>query len=238
MKIKYVLAVLCAAFAVQVQAASVDVRGQYKTGSERYESRVLLAHDLSNGIGGTIEYTVNNTSKTGEGIDQWLWADTEFQLYYKYKLNDAVTLIPSVLVDVLKDKPTDGGEVYKFGMQANWAFAPTWRLDGRLRYEYKNFETKNLAKQMDNDNRTRMEWWLRKAASAEVDAYYNFRWDHKLNDYQYVNKSSNYFEHNVGVSYKLTPAFKPYTEIGYLGDTANAQQDAEWRIRIGAAYSF
>ncbi|QLG87196.1 hypothetical protein HQ393_02440 [Chitinibacter bivalviorum] len=234
MKLKALIALACSAITLQAHALSIDFRGQYKTGSEAYESRFLFGHDFANGIGGSIEYTMNNTSKSGEGIDQVNWKDTEYQIYYKYKLNDTVTLIPSALIDVVRSK----GDIYKIGLQANWAFAPSWRFDSRLRYEYKDYESKDLSKHLDHDNTTRMDLWLRKAVNEQIDTYYNFRWDYKLNNYEYVNKSPNYFENNLGVSYKVTPAFKPYAEIGYLGDTANAQQDAEWRIRIGAGYSF
>jgi hypothetical protein len=234
MQIKSLVCAMAICSPALIQAASIDFRGAYKTGSEAYESRILLSHEFSNGIGGTIEYTMNNTSKSGEGIDQADWKDTEFQLYYKHKLNDSVTLIPSILVDVVRDK----GDIYKAGLQANWGFAPSWRFDARARYEYKDYESKDLSKQLDNDNTTRVDFWLRKTIDDKMDAYYNFRWDHKLNDFQYVNKSANYLEHNIGFGYKATRAFKPYVEVGYLGDTANAQQDSEWRIRLGAAYSF
>jgi hypothetical protein len=234
MKLKSLLAFALSALALQAHAASIDFRGAYKTGSELYESRILLSHDFANGIGGTIEYTMNNTSKSGEGIDILDWKDTEYQIYYKYKLNDTITIIPSALVDVVSNK----GDIYKVGLQTNWVFAPTWRFDARVRYEYKDYESKDLSKQLDNDNTTRTEFWLRKTFDDKMDAYYNFRWDYKLNDFEYVNHNPNYMEHNFGFGYKVTPAFRPYTEIGYLGETANAQEDSEWRIRIGASYTF
>jgi opacity protein-like surface antigen len=236
MKQKYLLIALAGAFVANAQAASVDFRGQYKTGSEKYESRILAAHELANGIGGSIEYTINNTSKSGEGLDQAHWDNTEFALWYRYKLNDTIAILPSVWYQNTKEK----GDFYKVGLQSNWAFAPTWRLDARVRYEYKQQETKDLSKHLDQDSTTRTEIWLRKAVNSEIDAYYNFRWDYKLNDYQYADKSSNYIEHNIGASYKVNSTFKPYAEIGYLGEALdkNKQLEDDWRIRLGAVISF
>ncbi|QLG89450.1 hypothetical protein HQ393_15030 [Chitinibacter bivalviorum] len=233
---KYLLIALLGAYALNANAASVDVRGQYKTGSEKYESRILLANDFANGIGASAEYTINNTSKAGEGIDQAIWDNTELGLWYKYKLNDTVTILPSLWYQNTKTK----GDFYKVGLQGNWAFAPSWRFDARVRYEYRQQESKDLHKHLDNDSTTRTDLWLRKSISSEVDAYYNFRWDYKLNDYVYADKSHNYIEHNVGVSYKVNNTIKPYLEVGYLGEALNPQKKLEddWRIRVGAAVSF
>jgi hypothetical protein len=237
MKKTYLLTAIASILAANAYAVSLDLRGQYKTESEAYESRALLGHEWSNGIGGSVEYTVNNTSAAGEGIDQALWKDTEFALTYKYKLNDTVTLIPSFLFQDTKTK----GDFYKYGFQANWAFAPTWRLDGRVRYEYKQSESKDINKKLDNDSTTRTDLWLRKSFDTAVDGYYNFRWDHKLNDYQYADKSSSLYEHNFGVSYKIDKTFKPYGEIGYLPDAVKNTTggvDDDWRIRLGVAINF
>lgn len=236
MKKTYILSAIASVLALNAHATSLDLRAQYKTGSEKYESRALLAHELENGIGGSIEYTVNNTSKSGEGLDQAHWDNTEFELYYKYKLNETLTILPSALYQNTKEK----GDFYKAGIRANWAFAPSWRLDGRLRYEYKQRETKDLNKHFDNDSTTRTDVWLRKTFTPEVESYYNFRWDRKLADFQYADKSENYIEHNVGVSYKVNRTFKPYAEFGYLGEALNKDKklDDEWRVRFGAVLSF
>ena len=73
-----------------------------------------------------------------------------------------------------------------------------------------------------------------------MDTYYNFRWDRKLADFQYADKSKNYTEHNIGVSYKVNRTFKPYAEFGYLGESLNKdkQLDDDWRVRIGTTISF
>ena len=87
MNTKYIVSAIAGILALNAHAASLDLRGQYKTGSEKYESRALLAHELENGIGGGVEFTFNNTSKSGEGLDQAHWDNTEFELYYKYTQN-------------------------------------------------------------------------------------------------------------------------------------------------------
>lgn len=236
MKKTYLLTALLSALAFNAHALSLDVRGQYKTESEKYESRFLLSHEASNGIGGSVEYTVNNTSKAGEGADQALWDNTELAVWYKYKLNDTVTILPSALFQHTKTK----GDYLKAGLQANWVFAPTWRLDGRVRYEYKQRETKDINKQLDNDSTTRTELWLRKSVNSEIDAYYNFRWDHKLADFQYPDKGSNYYEHNLGASYKINSTFKPYVEVGFIPDALVKNQELtdDWRIRVGTVINF
>ncbi|WP_157669767.1 oligogalacturonate-specific porin KdgM family protein [Chitinibacter sp. GC72] len=233
---KYLLATVLAALALNAQAASLDVRGQYRTEQEKYETRYLLSHELSNGIGGGVEYVVDHTSKAGEGLDQARWKETEFELYYKYKLNDTVTLLPSVLFQDSKSS----GDIAKVGLRANWAFAPTWRLDGRLRYEHKTRDTKDLSKKWDNDDTTRTDLWLRKSVNTEIDTYYNFRWDHKLADYAYPDKSEDLFEHNVGATYKLNKTFRPYAEFGYLPDALvkNKKLTDDWRIRVGTTINF
>lgn len=234
MKLKALIALACSAITLQAHALSIDFRGEYFTGSEMYGSRFLLSHTFANGIGGSMEYTMNNSSKSGEGIDTVDWNNTEYALWYKYKINDAHTVLPSLWMQVVKDK----GNVYKVGIQDNWSFAPTWRFDSRFRYQYADFETKDLSGQKDHPNTTRLDLWLRKSFDDKWDGYYNFRWDYQLNNYEYVNKSPNYFENNIGIGYKITPAVLTYTEVGYLGETANKQQDPQWRIRLGASYTF
>ncbi|QZA82138.1 oligogalacturonate-specific porin KdgM family protein [Deefgea piscis] len=234
MKIKYLVALACSAIAIQAHATSIDFRGGYKTGSEKYESRILLSHEMANGFGGGVEYSMSNTSLPGEGIDQMNWTDTEFELYYKHKLNAAVTLQPGFLVQTVKNK----GEAYKAYIRANWEFAPTWRFDSRLRYDFKGWSEKDLNGKFEHDEVVRADFWLQKSFNEKTSGYYNFRVDHKLNDFEYVNNSSNYYEHNIGLGYKLTPSVRVYTEVGYLGETANKQHDAEWRVRFGSTYSF
>jgi len=236
MKTKYIIVAIASIVAINAQAASLDVRGQYRTEQEKYETRYLLGHEFANGIGGGVEYVVDHTSKAGEGLDQAHWKETEFEVYYKYKLNDSLTILPSLLFQDSKSN----GDIAKVGIRANWAFAPTWRLDGRVRYEHKTRETKNLAKKLDNDNTTRTELWLRKSINTEVDTYYNFRWDHKLENFAYPDASSNLYEHNVGVSYKINSTFRPYGEIGYLPDALikNKQLTDDWRIRAGVVINF
>ncbi|WP_348944762.1 oligogalacturonate-specific porin KdgM family protein [Chitinibacter sp. FCG-7] len=233
---KYLWATVLAALALNAQAASLDVRGQYRTEQEKYETRYLLSHELSNGIGGGVEYVVDHTSKSGEGIDQSRWKETEFELYYKYKVSDTLTLLPSVLFQDSKS----AGDIAKVGVRANWAFAPGWRLDGRIRYEHKTRDTRNLNKQLDNDDTTRTEVWLRKSVNSDIDAYYNLRWDHKLANYAYPDASKNIFEHNIGASYKLNKTFRPYAEIGYLPDALIKDKvlTNDWRVRVGSVINF
>ncbi|WP_047391418.1 oligogalacturonate-specific porin KdgM family protein [Chitinibacter sp. ZOR0017] len=230
------LALSLSVLAGSVSAASVDIRGQYRSEQDKFESRVLLNHEWSNGIGAGFEYVVDNTSKAGEGIDQARWKENELELYYKYKVSDTLTLLPSVLFQDTKAS----GDIAKIGLRANWAFAPTWRLDARVRYEHKTRDTRDLAKQWDNDDTTRSELWLRKTFNKDLETYYNFRWDHKLNNYAYPDKSSNLYEHNVGAAYKLNANFKPYAEIGYLPDALikNKALTDDWRFRLGLVYSF
>ena len=236
MSTKYIISAIAGILALNAHATSLDLRGQYKLGSEKYESRAALGYELESGLGGSVEYVLNNTSKAGEGLDQAHWDNTEFELYYKYKLNNTVTLLPSVIYQNTKDK----GDYYKLGFRTNWAFAPSWRLDGRVRYEYKQRETKDFNKNWDNDSTTRTEVWLRKTVSAEVETYYNFRWDRKLAAFQYADKSKNYTEHNLGMSYKVNSTFKPYAEFGYLGEAFDKNKNLtdDWRIRVGTVINF
>ncbi|WP_028455973.1 oligogalacturonate-specific porin KdgM family protein [Chitinilyticum litopenaei] len=240
MNTKLIALTLALTTAAAAQAASIDFRGQYRTGQERWESRFLLGHELDNGLGGTIEYTINNSSKAGAGLDDISWKDTEFQLYYKYKLNDTITLLPSVLWDSVK---SSNNEVYKVGLQANWAFQPGWRLDGRVRYEYNNEPSANLNRQIDNDDWTRTDITLRNTINKEFDAYYNFRWDHKLSNYAFANGSKNNYEHNIGGGYKITKNVRLHGEFGYVGEVQdpNAPRGVltdDWRFRLGATYTF
>lgn len=239
MKSALLLPALLSVAAINAHAISLDVRGQYRTEQERYESRYLVSHEFKNGIGGGIEYVVDHSSKAGEGIDQARWKETELELYYKHKVNDTLTVLPSVLFQDSKS----AGDIAKVGIRANWAFAPSWRLDGRVRYEHKTRETRDLTRPqrvLDNDDTTRTEVWLRKSVNKEVDAYYNLRWDHKLANYAYPDKSKNLFEHNVGASYKINNTFRPYAEIGYLPDALlkNNVVTDDWRVRIGTNINF
>ncbi|MEQ6290176.1 oligogalacturonate-specific porin KdgM family protein [Vogesella sp. GCM10023246] len=243
MKIKNLSLLIFAAWGAYANAASIDYRQGYRTGVEKYESRMLLSNDWANGIGGSIEYTIDNSSTNDAGIDQARWKDTEFQLYYKYKLSDALTITPLFLYDTAKDVG-DGtrNDTFKPGIQANWTFAPGWRLDGRVRYEKKTWTKKNLHGQQDDDSTVRTDAWLRKTFNDTTDAYYNVRWDRKLNDFHYDDGGKDYFEHNFGVGYKFTKEVKAYTEIGYLGEVKDPSNTKllkdDWRVRVGVSYSF
>ena len=107
-----------------------------------------------------------------------------------------------------------------------------------MRYDFKGWSEKDLNGKFEHDEVIRADFWVQKSFDEKTSGYYNFRVDHKLNDFEYVNNSSNYYEHNIGLGYKLTPSVRVYTEVGYLGETANKQQDAEWRVRFGSTYSF
>ena len=235
---KLALAFTGLGFAISAQAFDVDLRGEYRTGSDQYRSRVKLGNTWKNGIGATLEAGAFN----GNGsLDSFRSDFNEIEAWYGYKLNDTVTLVPGGAFAW-----NINGSTIKPYMRVNWAFIPTWRADVRLRYDHDNYDTsynnpRNPGQiYVGNNDAWQFDFWLTKWIGAKTMIEYNYVWNKKDNsEFVYNNGRDNQYLHNIKTVYSVTPLFNPYFEVGYLGNVATSSGDqSEWRLRLGTVLKF
>ncbi|MBB5190494.1 hypothetical protein HNQ50_001216 [Silvimonas terrae] len=233
--------ILVAFVAMSVSTAyafDLDIRGEYRTGSEQYRSRAKIANQWSNNVGASLEAGVFN----GQGSLNKFKSDfNEVEGWYLYKPNTAVAFIPGA--DWTWN--TSGSTIKPF-LRVNWAFAPTWRADVRARYDHNNYDSvtkwhmpEGQSYSSSNDQ-WQFDFWLTKWIGDKTAIEYNYAWN-KKDDSQFVynNGHTTQYLHNLKTSYKYMPTVVPYFEVGYLGHTADLNNDQdEWRLRIGTVFTF
>ena len=231
------LAITLCSCSLAAHAFDVDLRGEYRTGSEEYRTRAKLSNQWVN-FGASLEAGAFN----GKGsLDKFTSDFNEIEVWYNYKINDTLTLIPG------GDWTwNNNGSTIKPFMRVNWAFMPTWRADMRIRYDHNNYDSVTsynmpVGEVYSADNSAwQFDFWLTKFIGSQVAIEYNYVWN-KKDDSQFVynNGRNTQYLHNLKTSYMATPSIIPYMELGYLGNTADLYNNKdEWRLRFGTVFRF
>ncbi len=157
-------------------AFEVDVRGEYRTGSEQYRSRVKVANVWQNGFGASLEAAAFNGSGS---LDSFRSDYSEIEAWYAIPASDSVTVLPGGVLTW-----NSNGSTIKPYLRANWAFWPTWRADARVRYDHANYDSVTRrgmpAGQVhsNNDSAWQLDFWLTKWIDKTAIEY-NYAWNKK-----------------------------------------------------------
>ncbi|KPC53353.1 oligogalacturonate-specific porin KdgM family protein [Amantichitinum ursilacus] len=218
-------------------AFDIDVRGEYRTGSEQYRSRVKVVNVWQNGFGASLEAGIFN----GQGsIDSFRSDYNEIEAWYAVPVSETVTLLPGGVLTW-----NTNGSIIKPYLRANWMFYPTWRADARVRYDHANYDSVTRrgmpAGQVhsNNDSAWQLDFFLTKFIDKTAIEY-NYAWN-KKDDSQFVynNGRNTQYLHNLKATYTLQPNLLPYAEVAYMGNTADLMNDKnEWRLRLGLISRF
>ncbi len=235
---KLVLAATTLALTCAAHAFDVDVRGEYRTGSEAWRSRIKIGNQWQNNFGASLEAGMFN----GKGsLNEFRSDFNEIEAWYLYKTSPDLTVIPGGFLTW-----SSAGSAIKPYVRVNWGFAPTWRADVRARYDHNNYDVStNWHMPADQahygrNDQWQFDFWLTKWIGDKTAVEYNYAWNRKDdNQFVYNNGRNWQYLNNLKVSYALQPNLIPYAEVGYLGKVASlANDDNEWRLRIGSVLRF
>ncbi|KFC06202.1 N-acetylneuraminic acid outer membrane channel protein [Trabulsiella guamensis ATCC 49490] len=219
---------LAAAFCPLVsQAVTLDIRGGYREGSHKYESRFKMSQAWSNGFWLSME----TDNKQGvDGFDQSSTDYNEIEGNYKYKLTDTVAMQPGMVYHW----GGDGAQIRPY-VKFVWNMTPATWSGIRFRYDWNQYDSTDLSGNQD------------KASVGRVDLYFGWQNDkwyiqdnpvfyRYVNDFNYNNDKQSAWENDLVIKYKLSKVWQPYIEWDYMGQQGSYQGRrglTENRYRVG-----
>ncbi|MDG3085115.1 oligogalacturonate-specific porin KdgM family protein [Vibrio hannami] len=204
-----------------VSAASLDFRQEYKHDSEDYSSRVKIGSGIGN-----IYFGVEAMQK-GKPFSEWESKGNEFDIGYKYKINDKWMLIPGMPVTFFP-----GSVSYKPQIRVQYKFDSGLVTKLRYRHQFREFSD-------DRDSET----------LSYVTANVDYQYDHfqfglegnytKGHDDQvFFDNGDTNWDLGVKIGYKGEDwNWRPYVEFANVS-VSGTKADRQLRSRVGITYSF
>ena len=217
---------ICTVFLVcsNANAASLDFRQEYKSGTDQHASRVKMGHTFDSNFSVSLELKFKGAD--GEFMQDLQSNGSELDLGYRIKLNDQWTLIPGMPIEF-----GTSGATYK--PQLRLTYTPKsiegLSLSGRYRLHVKPGEDiKRLRHRYTVNIGYKYQNW---SFGFEGNYYYADN-----DDYLLYNDNRTNYENNLTAHYKIGN-WTPWVEFGDVSVSDDSSQ-RELRSRIGIRYSF
>lgn len=209
-------------------AAELDLRTGYDTGMDKWFSRALIGHQWSSGVGGWIEVTSSNSSKSDEGLDSFTAGDNEAAVYYSYKLSDKLALVPGVA----QVWNRDGSETRPY-LQLNWQLSDTLSVSPRYRYQQGHIDTNSANEKVKAHN---FSVWATWKANDHVHFSVNPEYTKRVSGPDF-NKFAGDDMFELGLQSRFVSVskhFTPYFDVRYVdkGDKNGQEVNRVW-VRAG-----
>jgi hypothetical protein len=209
------------------QAVTLDVRGGYREGSHKYESRFKMSQAWSNGFWLSME----TDNKQGvDGFDQSATDYNEIEGNYKFKLADTVTMQPGMVYHW----GSEGAQIRPY-VKFVWNMTPSTWSGIRFRYDWNQYDSTDLSGNREKASAGRLDLYL----GWQNDKWYiqtNPVFYRYVNDFNYNNKEQSAWENDLVIKYKLNKVWQPYIEWDYMGQQGSYQGRkgiTENRYRVG-----
>ncbi|WP_112479472.1 oligogalacturonate-specific porin KdgM family protein [Vibrio variabilis] len=237
MKLKQsALGVALVLFAGAATAASVDFRQEYKHEQESYASRFKV----SGGVGNV--YFGVEAKQNGNIFEDWRSGDNEFEIGYKYKINDKLYLQPGMPVTFSSTNVT-----YKPQIRVGYKFDSGLVAKFRYRHEFRYYQEGSSTTGRDGNKYSSVN---KSKLTANLDYKWNY-WQFGLegnytedffNEIYKTGQNGQYdWDYNLKIGYKGKDwAWRPYVEFGNVNCSSSCSEDAtrQLRSRVGITYSF
>uniref|UniRef100_UPI0021A86DFC oligogalacturonate-specific porin KdgM family protein n=1 Tax=Escherichia coli TaxID=562 RepID=UPI0021A86DFC len=143
---------LCFSSPLISQAATLDVRGGYRSGSHAYETRLKVSEGWQNGWWASMESNTWNTIHDNKKENAAL-NDVQVEVNYAIKLDDQWTVRPGMLTHF-----SSNGTRYGPYVKLSWDATKDLNFGIRYRYDWKAYRQQDLSGDMSRDNVHR--WWI------------------------------------------------------------------------------
>ena len=201
---------LCFSSPLISQAATLDVRGGYRSGSHAYETRLKVSEGWQNGWWASMESNTWNTIHDNKKENAAL-NDVQVEVNYAIKLDDQWTVRPGMLTHF-----SSNGTRYGPYVKLSWDATKDLNFGIRYRYDWKAYRQQDLSGDMSRDNVHRWDGYV----TYHINSDFTFAWQttlySKQNDYRYANHKKWATENAFVLQYHMTPDITPYIEYDYL----------------------
>ncbi|RQW27143.1 hypothetical protein EHS17_08960 [Rhodobacteraceae bacterium CH30] len=225
---KTLIATLLAIACGSAGAAELDLRTGYDTGMDKWFSRALIGHQWGSGVGGWMEVTANQSSGSDEGYDSFIAGDNEAAVYYNYKLNDQLALVPGVAHVWNKD----GSETRPY-VELRWKLSETLSINPRYRYQQGHIDTNSANEKVKAHNYSIWATWK---ANDHVHFSLNPEYTKRVSGPAFNDAIGNeMFE--LGLQTRLVSVskdFTPYFDLRYVDKNIKDGKEVNrtW-VRVG-----
>lgn len=137
---------LCFSSPLISQAATLDVRGGYRSGSHAYETRLKVSEGWQNGWWTSMESNTWNTIHDNKKENAAL-NDVQVEVNYAIKLDDQWTVRPGMLTHF-----SSNGTRYGPYVKLSWDATKDLNFGIRYRYDWKAYRQQDLSGDMSRDN--------------------------------------------------------------------------------------
>lgn len=137
---------LCFSSPLISQAATLDVRGGYRSGSHAYETRLKVSEGWQNGWWASMESNTWNTIHDNKKENAAL-NDVQVEVNYAIKLDDQWTVRPGMLTHF-----SSNGTRYGPYVKLSWDATKDLNFGIRYRYDWKAYRQQDLSGDMSRDN--------------------------------------------------------------------------------------
>ena len=145
---------LCFSSPLISQAATLDVRGGYRSGSHAYETRLKVSEGWQNGWWASMESNTWNTIHDNKKENAAL-NDVQVEVNYAIKLDDQWTVRPGMLTHF-----SSNGTRYGPYVKLSWDATKDLNFGIRYRYDWKAYRQQDLSGDMSRDNVHRWDGYV------------------------------------------------------------------------------
>ncbi|MBK0167391.1 oligogalacturonate-specific porin KdgM family protein [Klebsiella sp. S69] len=213
-------------------------RTQYRTASEHFLQRLMLTGVVqdTNSVLTRMYWSFETNADLGKNLDQWKSSYEEMEFNKPFPLGDSnFWLEPGVVFHW----ESAGSRVDPY-VGIGYHFDPSLRTVLRYRYNHQNHDSQTLQGDWDDSSEHRADIYLTKIFTKDFWVQYNptfYSKTHK-DKFKYANGKNHMLQHNFSFTFRTTPSFYPFFELGYMDkykdgdDTKN-----EYQLRVGFKYS-
>ncbi|MGV3002325.1 oligogalacturonate-specific porin KdgM family protein [Vibrio sp.] len=227
-------AALLATTAVNVNAASVDIRHEYKHETESNNNRIKIGGSTSTDLGKhyySVEMKFAGRDGT-YGFDDLERGDSEVVYEFKHYVTDKFYVQPGMPITMGDERVT-----YKPQLRIGYEFDSGITTKLRYRHEFRDYTS----------SKENGETWQKSKVTANLDYTWNnmiqlgfeanYEKAHEGDNWiLYNNKTWNY-DYNLKIGYKNESNWRPYVEFGNVSE-GSKEGGRQLRSRVGLTYSF
>lgn len=227
-------AALLTTTAVNVNAASVDIRHEYKHDTESNGNRIKIGGSTKSDLG-THYYSVEMkfNGRTGTyGFDDLERGDSEVVYEFKHYVTDKFYVQPGMPITMGEERVT-----YKPQLRIGYDFDSGITTKLRYRHEFRDFTS----------SKENGDTWQKSKVTANLD----YTWNNMIQfgfeaNYEKAHEGDNWllydgktwnYDYNLKIGYKNESNWRPYVEFGNVSESSKTD-DRQLRSRVGLTYSF